>query len=168
MSRRLVMGKRIKKRKSETWVAAGPRVEDLQREIEHLRKSLEQRDALVTELLGLKPEEPAEEWERLESRADAMRIISKPPEDVGPIEWYPLTTVIELLDTRTWDWLQDTETKYLEIRIDTRDNHCLLFGGNIMPAQMQEGGIVRRLLARDEAELREYFAGREKAHQKLP
>lgn len=86
------------------------------------------------------------------------------PENSGkPVEWYPLADVVELLQSRTWNWLIAPTTKYLEIRIDTRDMCCLVFEGQLIPESHYERdefvqrSPIRRLLAKDIDELRERF-----------
>lgn len=41
--------------------------------------------------------------------------------------WIPLTYVTEKLEKRKWWWGQDFSMKYLDIRVDTRDNYCTVW-----------------------------------------
>lgn len=41
--------------------------------------------------------------------------------------WIPLLDVVRLLHHPTFTWTKESNFKYLNIRVDTRDNHCLVF-----------------------------------------
>lgn len=80
------------------------------------------------------------------------------------VEWYPLAEVVKLLDEKKWSWPYSPETKYIEIRVDTRDNHCLVFAGQLNPnvdyddQEDVKTSPPRRLIAKNLDQLKQFFA----------
>ncbi len=40
--------------------------------------------------------------------------------------WIPLDDVLAVLNDPEWSWVRNMDCKYVEIRVDTRDNHCVI------------------------------------------
>lgn len=41
-------------------------------------------------------------------------------------EWVPLDKIIRILKKSNWSWVRNPKCKYIGLRIDTRDNRCLI------------------------------------------
>ena len=41
-------------------------------------------------------------------------------------KWSPVKKIVELLNRDDWSWTRNTHCKYIELRIDTRDMHCVI------------------------------------------
>lgn len=56
------------------------------------------------------------------------------------MSWIPLKKIIKHLENRKFNWLADGRTKYLQIRIDTRDDHAVLLDrdGNVLAKSEKE------------------------------
>jgi len=57
-----------------------------------------------------------------DQRPDLYPVRSQP-------EWIPVTSVIKILKslkTKGWCWSRNSKCKYIEIRIDMRDQNCIL------------------------------------------
>ncbi len=55
--------------------------------------------------------------------------------------WIPLTQVLEVIDAAKhgkWCWSGNSPCKYVEIRIDMRDRHCLLKDRDGKPISIEE------------------------------
>jgi hypothetical protein len=46
---------------------------------------------------------------------------------VPPYRWVPVADVLAIIRDRRWSWVRNNPCKYIELRIDTRNEHCLIF-----------------------------------------
>ncbi len=45
-------------------------------------------------------------------------------------EWISIEEIIEVTSSKDWTWMKNSRCKYLNIRMDTRDGHCLISDRN--------------------------------------
>lgn len=59
-------------------------------------------------------------------------------------KWIPITEVMEVLAESksetpdSWHWGANTRCKYLNIRLDMRDGHCLIYDRNNNPITLEQ------------------------------
>ena len=41
-------------------------------------------------------------------------------------KWVPIAEVLEVLNSKEWTWAANQRCKYLNLRVDMRDGHCLI------------------------------------------
>ncbi len=41
-------------------------------------------------------------------------------------EWVPTSSVLDVITDKNWSWIANNRCKYVELRIDTRDGHCVI------------------------------------------
>ena len=47
--------------------------------------------------------------------------------------WVSINKVLDVINkvkTREWMWIKNSKCKYVNLRIDMRDGHCLIFDGD--------------------------------------
>ncbi len=44
--------------------------------------------------------------------------------------WIPIKEILEVTSSTDWSWVANSKCKYLNIRMDTRDGHCVLSDRN--------------------------------------
>lgn len=43
-----------------------------------------------------------------------------------PSNWVPVADALAIINDPRWSWALNARCKYIELRIDTRDGHCLI------------------------------------------
>lgn len=46
---------------------------------------------------------------------------------VPPYRWVPVKDVLAIIRDPRWSWVRNNGCKYIELRIDTRNEHCLIY-----------------------------------------
>ena len=46
---------------------------------------------------------------------------------VPPYRWVPVADVLAIIRDKRWSWVRNNACKYIELRIDTRNECCLIF-----------------------------------------
>ncbi|HWA86306.1 MAG TPA: hypothetical protein VG710_08805 [Opitutus sp.] len=44
-----------------------------------------------------------------------------------PYRWVPVADVLAIIRDKRWSWVRNNACKYIDLRIDTRNEHCLIF-----------------------------------------
>lgn len=44
-----------------------------------------------------------------------------------PTRWVPVADVLAVIQDPRWSWVRNSPCKYLELRLDTRDQRCLIY-----------------------------------------
>ena len=52
--------------------------------------------------------------------------------------WNSVEEVLAVLNDPEWRWIRNTRCKYVELRIDTRDNHCVIRDRDGNPITLEE------------------------------
>lgn len=75
---------------------------------------------------------------------------------MSDVKWIPLDEAVEIIKEFDAGWPHNFKFKYLSLRIDTRDNHCVMMdrdGKPVDPEDVRTAGIEwRKFLNREHKE----------------
>lgn len=83
-------------------------------------------------------ETPYEFHERLRKQAVVQAPDKRPELPPEAAHWSPVADVLAVINDPRWSWVRNTPCKYIELRIDTRNQACLIYDRDKRPMTLRE------------------------------